>query len=314
MLSVLHLYSCFKTAWSPLSWMRFLDNKCQRRRWSLSFHFLMTWWRTYKWPGCPPYWGQIEAVSRYEDKHSAIILIHFGWGCYFIIYPLFCGSDKERDKLLTADYHDRGEISWLLTRIRALVGGTGEKLPAQHHKQASGTVSLHAYLRMLLGPAVSRAGCGSFILHQTWALRAHINSSFFQRKIKWHMLGTHWTSSTKPSHFHACPSLLSPKQSSSRPEEWEITLFKYKYFFSRLKKKDSRVTIIVTSLLFNKKIQNKGFNEINAFRKKRVSFIQQGIINTLLGEKVVYYARHICVLSAHGFINILPPIHFPTLV
>lgn len=38
-------------------------------------------------------------------------------------------------------------------------------------------------------------------------------------------------------------------------------------------KKDSRVTIAVTSLLFNKKMQNKGFNEINAFRKKRVFFL-----------------------------------------
>lgn len=79
-------------------------------------------------------------------------------------------------------------------------------------------------------------------------------------------------------------------------------------------KKDSQVTIAVTSLLFNKKMQNKGFNKINAFRKKSVFFIHQGLINTLLGGKVVYYARHICVLSTQGFINILPPIHFPTLV
>lgn len=219
---------------------------------------------------------------------------------------------KKGTKLLTANYHDRGKILSPLTRTRAWVGGTLDKLPAQQPQTGFWDCRPSGLLKNEAGPHYEEGGMRKLYLHQTWALGAHINPSFFRCKISWHTLGTHWASSTEPSHFHACP-LLPLKQPSSRLEEREIILCKYKYFFSMLKK-DSRVTIAVTSLLFNKKMQNKGFNEINAFRKKRVFFIHQGLIKTLFGKKLVYYARHICVLTTQGFINILPPIHFPTLV
>lgn len=65
--------------------------------WSLSFHFLIIWWRMYKRPMHTLFRGQLDAMSHYKDKQLAIIFIHFRQGCYFIIYPFFFGADKEMD-------------------------------------------------------------------------------------------------------------------------------------------------------------------------------------------------------------------------